>query len=84
MRQGECRSQKKKRVLWDEEQLAGGLAAFEVAVCVRGVGERVDVLDAQLERAVGHGVEDGVGAGLEVFAGCDVVLERGAGDVERA
>jgi hypothetical protein len=41
-----------------------------------GVGERVGVGDAQLERAVGDPGEDVAGALLEVFAGGDVVLER--------
>jgi hypothetical protein len=33
---------------WDEEEFAGGLAGFEVAVGVSCVGERVDVFEAQL------------------------------------
>jgi hypothetical protein len=69
---------------WNEEELAGGEAGFEVAVGVRGIGERVGVLETELERAVGDGVEDGVGAEFEFFAGGDVVVELGAGDEERA
>ena len=68
----------------DEEEFAGGLAGFEVAVGVGGVGEGVDVFEAEFEGAVGYGVEDVFGAGFEVGAGGDVVLEGGTGDVERA
>ena len=55
-------------VLWDEEEFAGGLAGFEVAVGVGGVGERVDVFEAELEGAVGYAVEDVFGAGFEFGA----------------
>ncbi len=34
---------------------------------------------AKLEGAIGDGIEDVAGAGLEFFAGGDVVPERGAG-----
>ena len=49
-----------------------------------GVGEAVGLVDAELESALGDAVEDFGGAGFEVRAGGDVVLEGGAGDVERA
>jgi hypothetical protein len=68
----------------DEEKFAGGLAGFEVSVGVGGVGERVDVFEAELESAVGYAVEDGFRAGLKVGGGGDVVLHGGASDVERA
>ncbi len=70
-------------VLWDEEEFACGLAGFEVAVGVGGVGERVDVLEAELEGAVGYAVEDVFGAGLEFGASGDVILEGRTSDVER-
>ncbi len=68
----------------DEEEFAGGLAGFEVAVGVGGVGERVNVLEAELEGAVGYALEDVFGAGLEIGRRRDVVLHGGAGDVEGA
>jgi len=70
--------------LWDEQEFSGGDAGFEVAVGVGCVGERVGVLEAELEIAVGDGIEDCGGAEFEIFAGGDVVLERGPCDVERA
>ena len=71
-------------MLGDEEEFAGGFAGFEVAVGVGGVGEWVDVFEAELEGAAGYAVEDVFGAGFEVGGGGDVVLHGGAGDVERA
>jgi len=53
-----------------------------VGLC--GVGEGVDVLDAELEGAVGDCVEDSFGAGFEFGAGGDVVPECGASDEEGA
>ena len=49
-----------------------------------GRAEGVGVGDAELEGAVGHPGEDVAGALFEVFAGGDVVLERGPRDVEGA
>lgn len=36
-----------KRRLWDEEDFPCGSAGLEVAVGLGGIGERVDVLDAE-------------------------------------
>ncbi len=42
-----------------------------------GVGEWIDVFDAELQGAVGYSIEDVFGAGFEVSAGSDVVFEGG-------
>ena len=68
----------------NEQDFAGGLAGFEVAVGLGGFGEWVVVFEAELEGAVGDPAEDVAGALLEVGAGGDVVLQGGAGDEERA
>jgi hypothetical protein len=68
----------------NKEEFAGGAAGLEVALRLCCVREWVDVLDAELEGAVGDCVEDSFGAGFEFGAGGDVVLERGAGDEEGA
>ena len=52
--------------LWDEKEFSRGLAGFEVAVSVCGVGERVDVFEAELDRTVPYGGEDVFGTGFEV------------------
>ena len=39
--------------LGDEQEFAGGLTGFEVAVGVGGVGEGIDVFDAEFEGVVG-------------------------------
>ena len=51
---------------------------------VGGVGEGVDMFEAELEGSVGYAVEDVFDAGLEIGRRGDVVLHGGAGDVERA
>src|ERR1700738_2389915 len=72
------------RGLGDEEEFAGGLAGFEVAVGVAGIGERIDVFEAEFEGAVGYAVEDVFDTGLEVGGRGDVILHGWAGDVEGA
>src|SRR4051812_2493413 len=49
--------------LGDEEEFAGGFAGFEVAMGLGGVGERVDVFEAEFEGAVGYCIEDVFGSG---------------------
>jgi hypothetical protein len=66
----------------NKEKLAGGLTAFEILMSVYGVDKRVDVLDTELEGSVGDGIEDIGGAMDELVATGDVVLQRGAGDIE--
>jgi len=66
----------------DEEEFAGGFSGLEVAVRVSGIGERVDVFDAEFESTVDDSVEDVFSAGLEVGWSCDVVLHRGTSDIK--
>ena len=70
--------------LGEEEDFACGFAGFEISMGLGGFGEGVGVLDAEFERSGGYLVEDVCGAGFEVGAGSDVVLEGGAGDEEGA
>ena len=50
----------------DEKELAGRFAGLKIAVRLCGVGERVDVFEAEFEGAAGDAVEDIFGADFEV------------------
>ncbi len=55
--------------LWDEDELARGLAGLEVAVGLGCLRERVGATDANLEGVVAHPGEDALGAPQELLAG---------------
>src|SRR3712207_5532 len=71
-------------LLRDEDEFAGGLAAFEVAVGLGGVGERVGTPDADVEVALPDPGEEALGAPHEFLAGRCVVGEGRPGEEEAA
>src|SRR6266545_240914 len=68
----------------NEENLAGGLAAFEGPVGVGGLGLRELVLDAKLELAVADPAEHFPCPLDKLLAGGDVVVQARPLDIERA
>lgn len=66
--------------LRQQQKLAGGFAAFEVAMGLLGFGQRIGVLDVQLQLAGGDHAEDRAGAGEQLGSGGGEVSESGAGE----
>src|ERR1017187_3650981 len=67
-----------------EHELAGGLAAFQIAVSLGGVGQRIGAADAQAQFAGGNPAEHVAGAPEQFGAGQQVVWQAGPGKEERA
>src|SRR5215212_5521130 len=67
-----------------QQQLAGRLPPVQVAMGLGGVGQLVDVLDAEFQLARPDPAEDVVAALQQLLAGGGVVAERRAGGEERA
>ena len=70
-------------VLRHEQNLAGGLALFQVNLGLSGVGQRIGVLGAKFELAFCGPSEHVTGAPLELSARGDVVPKRGPGEEKR-
>src|SRR5262245_37626794 len=70
--------------LRDQQQLAGGLAAFECLVCLGGFTKRKPRANADVERTGRDGIHHGRRTQLEFLAGRSVMSERGTREEERA
>src|SRR2546421_8019544 len=70
--------------LRNQQQLAGSLAAFQVAMRLRGLSQPVDVLDAQFQLAAGDPTEHVAGAPFQFVAGGGVVRQSRPGNKQRA
>src|SRR5918997_2849712 len=68
--------------LGDQDQLAGSLAAFEVAVRLLGLGELVGAADADVEVVLTDPGEEALRPPEELLAGRGVPGESGPGDEE--
>src|ERR1035437_5138861 len=67
-----------------EEQFAGGLTGFQIAVRSGGIGQRIGAIDAQAELAGVDRAEDFTGAPEEFLARQQVMAEAGAGEEQGA
>src|ERR1035438_3223270 len=67
-----------------ENELAGGAAAFQVAVSLGRVGEGIGAADAQAQLAGCNPAEHVAGAPEQLVAGRQVIWQPGPGEEERA